>query len=562
MRRGQRLILFAAGRVAQHAARQPDPVPGRFMIRLKTLILILIATLVFGHSIPLKAQELVSLLQPLASSDFAGKSAAIAAIAGSGSPRASIVLQALNDGELFVGKTDRRMVILDGTEATDAATGAPVPVVERGVLEKVGINNKLRRDLRAALGNLTLLNPDPAKRLLAADSLLKSHDPSALSSLDRALTIETDGRVKHKLILARAAILLSGDRPDVLKIAAIDTIRSHGGRDAVSLLTGLAAQNGPVGAAAKRALEQVEAELKLWNAVQNLVYGFSLGSVLFLAAIGLAITFGVMGVINMAHGEMVMIGAYVAFVVQQLIAASAPSLGEISILLAIPLAFLSCGLLGIGIERSLIRFLYGRPLETLLATFGLSLILQQAVRSIFGPTNREVTTPSWMSGSVELGQLTLTINRLSIIVFALAVFVVLLLVIRVTRFGLQVRAVTQNREMAAAMGIPTGRIDALTFGLGSGIAGIAGVALSQIDNVSPNLGQAYIIGSFLVVVFGGVGNLFGTLVAAFILGGLNKLLEPIAGAVLGKILLLVIVVLFIQRRPRGLFPLKGRAVEA
>ena len=532
------------------------------MNRLKSVVLLVFAILAFGHSIPLKAEDLVSLLQPLGSSDFAGKSAAIAAIAGSGSPRASIVLQALNDGKLLVSKADRRMVILDGAEVTDAATGAAIPVVDRSALEKVGINNKLRRDLRVALGNLTLLSPDPTKRRQAAEALLKSRDPSAISSLDSALTVETDDRVKQTLTIARAAILLAGERPDVLKIAAIDTIRSHGGRDAVSLLTGPAAQNDPVGAAARRALEQIEAELKLWNAVQNLVYGLSLGSVLFLAAIGLAITFGVMGVINMAHGEMVMIGAYVAFVIQQLIAASAPTLGELSILLAIPLAFLFCGLLGIGIERSLIRFLYGRPLETLLATFGLSLVLQQAVRSIFGPTNREVATPTWMSGSVELGQLTLTINRLSIIVFALAIFVVLLLVLRFTRFGLQVRAVTQNREMAAAMGIPTGRIDALTFGLGSGIAGMAGVALSQIDNVSPNIGQAYIIDSFLVVVFGGVGNLFGTLVASLILGGLNKLLEPIAGAVLGKILLLVFVVLFIQRRPRGLFPLKGRAVEA
>jgi urea transport system permease protein len=532
------------------------------MNRLRAVVLLVAAILAFGPSAALKAQDLLPSLQGLGSSDFAGKSGAIAAIAGSGSPRALIVLQALNDGMLFVNRTDRRMVILDGTEATDAATGAVLPVVDRAAMEKVGINNKLRRDLRAALGNLTLLSPDPAKRLQAADALLKSRDPSALSGLDRALTVETDDRVKQRLTIARAAILLAGDRPDVLKIAAISTIRSHGGREAVSLLSGATTQPGPVGAAAKEALDQIEAELKLWNAVQNLVYGLSLGSVLFLAAIGLAITFGVMGVINMAHGEMVMIGAYTTFVVQQLVATSAPSLGEVSILIAIPLAFLFCGVIGIGIERSLIRFLYGRPLETLLATFGLSLILQQAVRSIFGPTNREVVTPGWMSGSIELGQLTLTINRLSIIVFALAVFVVLLLVLRVTRFGLQVRAVTQNREMAAAMGIPTGRIDALTFGLGSGIAGVAGVALSQIDNVSPNLGQAYIIDSFLVVVFGGVGNLFGTLVASFMLGGLNKLLEPVAGAVLGKILLLVFVVLFIQRRPRGLFPLKGRGAEA
>jgi urea transport system permease protein len=269
-----------------------------------------------------------------------------------------------------------------------------------------------------------------------------------------------------------------------------------------------------------------------------------------------------MGVINMAHGEMVMIGAYTTFVVQDVIRNHAPALFEASLFIAIPLAFIVAGGIGIAIERSIIRFLYGRPLETLLATWGLSLILQQAVRSLFGPTNREVGTPAWMSGSFELGGLALTYNRVAIVVFSLSVFAALLVLLRRTPLGLQVRAVTQNRRMAAAMGIRTDRIDALTFGLGSGVAGIAGVALSQIDNVSPNLGQSYIIDSFLVVVFGGVGNLWGTLVGAMSLGIVNKLLEPVAGAVLGKILLLVAIVLFIQKRPRGLFAQKGRAVEA
>jgi urea transport system permease protein len=284
--------------------------------------------------------------------------------------------------------------------------------------------------------------------------------------------------------------------------------------------------------------------------------------VLLLAAIGLAITFGVMGVINMAHGEMVMLGAYTTFVVQEVIRAYNPSLFDYSLVLAVPLAFLAAGLCGVLIERSIIRFLYGRPLETLLATWGLSLIIQQAVRTIFGPSNRDVGAPSWMSGAFELGGITITYNRLWIICFALAVFVALQALLRFTRLGLEMRAVTQNRDMAAAMGIRTARIDALTFGLGSGIAGIAGVALSQIDNVSPNLGQGYIIDSFLVVVFGGVGNLWGTLVGAFTLGIANKFIEPYAGAVLGKIAILVLIILFIQKRPRGLFALKGRAVEA
>jgi urea transport system permease protein len=283
---------------------------------------------------------------------------------------------------------------------------------------------------------------------------------------------------------------------------------------------------------------------------------------LLLAAIGLAITFGVMGVINMAHGEMVMLGAYVTYVVQEILRAQFPALADFSLVFAVPLAFIFAGLVGILIEQGIIRFLYGRPLETLLATWGLSLILQQAVRTIFGPTNKDVSNPSWMSGAFELGQITVTYNRLWIICFTLAVFAALLGLLRFTRLGLEMRAVTQNRAMAASVGIRTGRVDALTFGLGSGIAGIAGVALSQIDNVSPNLGQGYIIDSFMVVVFGGVGNLWGTLVGAFTLGIANKFLEPFAGAVLGKIAILVLIILFIQKRPRGLFALKGRAIES
>jgi urea transport system permease protein len=340
-------------------------------------------------------------------------------------------------------------------------------------------------------------------------------------------------------------------------------IKARGDQEAMALLTSLGTDQPPlVAQAAASAISSIQSNLALWSMVQNAWYGLSLGSVLLLAAIGLAITFGVMGVINMAHGEMVMLGAYTTFVVQETIRTRYPGLFDYSLFIAVPLAFLVSGAVGVLIERSIIRFLYGRPLETLLATWGLSLVLQQAVRTAFGPTNREVGNPSWMSGAFELGQITITYNRLWILCFTLAVFAILLLMLRFTSLGLQMRAVTQNRRMAASMGIATSRVDALTFGLGSGIAGIAGVALSQIDNVSPNLGQSYIIDSFMVVVFGGVGNLWGTLVGAFSLGIANKFLEPVAGAVLGKIAILVLIILFIQKRPRGLFALKGRAVEA
>jgi urea transport system permease protein len=304
------------------------------------------------------------------------------------------------------------------------------------------------------------------------------------------------------------------------------------------------------------ALAAIDSKAGVYKFLETTFFGLSLGSVLLLSAIGLAITFGVMGVINMAHGELIMLGAYTTYVVQLMM----PDHLEYSLLVAVPAAFLVSGLVGVAIERGVIQFLYGRPLETLLATFGVSLILQQAVRSIFSPLNRSVATPEWMSGALQINPVfALTYNRMYILVFALIVFVLLLLLLKKTTLGLQFRAVAQNRAMARAMGIRSQWVDAMTFGLGSGIAGIAGVALSQLTNVGPNLGQAYIIDSFMVVVFGGVGNLWGTLVSAFSLGVANKFVEPMAGAVLAKILILVFIILFIQKNPRGLFPQQGRA---
>jgi urea transport system permease protein len=377
------------------------------------------------------------------------------------------------------------------------------------------------------------------------------------------MALEKDQALLAVMKQAAAAATLKSDRSETEKRAAIDLLKTRADRETASLLTAFAANTeGDLKAAALAAAEGIEGGQAKWAAVQNIWYGLSLASVLLLAAIGLAITFGVMGVINMAHGEMVMLGAYATYVTQAVVAASFPSLMNWSLLFAIPVAFLVSGGVGIAIERGIIRFLYGRPLETLLATWGVSLILQQAVRSIFGPTNKEVIQPDWMNGSFEIaGGLALTVNRVAILVFALAVFFGLMVLMKKSRIGLQMRAVTQNRPMANAMGIRSGWVDAMTFGLGCGIAGLAGVALTQIDNVSPNLGQGYIIDSFLVVVFGGVGNLWGTLAGAVTLGVTNKFLEPFAGAVLGKIIILIAVILFIQKKPRGLFALKGRWVE-
>ena len=486
-------------------------------------------------------------------------------VVASGNALAAPVITALQEGRLLFSAESKRVFMREQPDRLiDAATGQPTAGAPPADLAPVRLNNRLRRIVEAALGGLTLMAPDPGKRLEAAQAVLRSKDANALPALDQAIAKETDARVKPALIEARAAVVLYLDSAsDADKINAIDLIRERGDQEALSLLGGLPANaSAPVKKAAADAIASIQSSLAIWTAVQNTWYGLSLGSVLLLAAIGLAITFGVMGVINMAHGEMVMLGAYTTYVVQEVIRAHNPALFDYSLAFAIPLAFLFAGFVGILIERGVIRFLYGRPLETLLATWGLSLIIQQAVRTAFGPTNKDVGNPSWMSGSFDLGHITITYNRLWIIVFTLLIFVGLLALLRYTRFGLEMRAVTQNRAMAASMGIKTSRIDALTFGLGSGIAGLAGVALSQIDNVSPNLGQGYIIDSFMVVVFGGVGNLWGTLVGAFTLGIANKFLEPYAGAVLAKIAILVLIILFIQKRPRGLFALKGRAVEA
>lgn len=520
--------------------------------------------LIVSMGLPALAGPFEDAVAQFANDSFSDTEEAIGVLATSGNPQAAPIIGALQDGRLLADPESKKVFIKtsDG-KVTDAVTGAPVADMP-ATANPVRLNNRLRRAVEAAMGGLTLLSPDVATRIQAAQSVFKSHDAALLPTVEGALQKETYSTAKRALAQAKAAIILfKDDASEADKLEAISIIRARGDQEALAILTGLSpGQPQSVVNAAASTIGSIQNTLAIWATVQNAWYGLSLGSVLLLAAIGLAITFGVMGVINMAHGEMVMIGAYVTFVVQEIIRSSYPALFDYSLLIAVPLAFLVAGLIGVLIERTIIRFLYGRPLETLLATWGLSLIIQQAVRTAFGPTNREVGNPSWMSGAFDIGYITITYNRLWIVVFTLAVFFILLAMLRFTSLGLEMRAVTQNRRMAASMGIATSRVDALTFGLGSGIAGIAGVALSQIDNVSPNLGQSYIIDSFMVVVFGGVGNLWGTLVGALTLGMANKFLEPIAGAVLGKIAILVLIILFIQKRPRGLFALKGRSVEA
>jgi len=484
------------------------------------------------------------------------------------------LLAALLNGDVYARTSDGKVFIVapgtSGYALTDPLTGRGAGTEPEGGFEKVGINNALRRVLRSALAHFDLSSADEGVRLAAVKELLRSFDEGATATgagdvralLQSQLEKERDASVKREIETGLALAAL-GDSSPQQRLAAIDSLASSLNPDVYNRLVALrdpaAEPEATVRAAAARAVRRIDSWRSFYGIIETLFFGLSLGSVLVLAAIGLAITFGVMGVINMAHGELMMLGAYTAYVMQLLL----PDAIGASVVLAIPAAFLVAGLAGVLIERFVVRFLYGRPLETLLATFGVSLILQQVVRDIFTANNRPVVAPSWMAGSLQVNDaLSITYNRLVIVLFAMAVFVILQLVLRRTRLGLEVRAVAQNRLMAKAMGVRTDRVDALTFGLGSGIAGVAGVALSQLTNVGPNLGQSYIVDSFMVVVFGGVGNLWGTLIGGMSLGVINKILEPYAGAVLGKILVLICLILFIQRRPRGLFPQKGRAAEA
>ena len=531
-------------------------------LRLRALrVLGVIALLAFAGAA--RADAVDDTLARFLGDKFPQTEAAVRELAAEAPPTAAAILEALGDNRLLIDPADHLVAYKTAAGAIlNAKTGEPIAGVDPAAFKKVRVNNALRSAIEGAMGSLTLANPDPEKRLAAAEDVFRTHDAKALPALQAQLGKESDPRVLAALKLAQASIFATSDTTSTQdRLAAIATLKERGDQDAQSLIDGIAqrATDPAVKGAAATALSAIHARLALWGVAQNLWYGISASSVLLLAAIGLAITFGVMGVINMAHGEMVMLGAYSTYVVQSLLP---PSLQNWSLAFAIPLAFVVAGVVGIAIERLVIRFLYTRPLETLLATWGVSLILQQLVRSLFGANNRLVSNPPFMSGAFEIGGLSITTNRLWIIVLSALVFIGLQLVLRATPFGLQMRAVTQNRRMAASMGISTARVDMLAFGLGSGVAGIAGVALSQIDNVSPNLGQGYIIDSFMVVVFGGVGNLWGTAFGALLIGLANKLLEPLIGAVQGQIVLLVFIILFIQRRPRGLFALRGRAVEA
>ncbi|WP_298831912.1 urea ABC transporter permease subunit UrtB [uncultured Piscinibacter sp.] len=499
----------------------------------------------------------------IASGDSDERIAALNEAAASAADGLGPFVQALLDDSVKLAGD--RVFIVQGDKAVDAATGGPATLPPEA--EDVINNNRVRGALQAALAALQLLSPDlETRRASVAELLKQSLEEAQLPLLDKALAAESDAGLKASLERMRATILVAS--PDKEKrLAAIDALASSRQSAVASLLQERLAPDAEadpqVRAALTRALDTVRSRLAWGERIGVVFTGISLGSILLLAALGLAITYGLMGVINMAHGELLMIGAYATFVVQNLFRQYLPGSFDAYILVAIPVAFLASALVGAAMERSVIRWLYGRPLETLLATWGISLVLMQGVRSLFGAQNVPVENPAWLSGGISvMSNLTLPYNRIAIIAFAALVLIAVALLIARTRLGLFVRGVTQNRRMAACVGVNTARVDTYAFALGSGIAGLGGCALSQVGNVGPDLGQSYIVDSFLVVVLGGVGQLAGTVYAALGLGVLNKLLEGWAGAVLAKIMVLVFIVVFIQKRPQGIFAMKGRSAEA
>ncbi|MCR4300967.1 MAG: urea ABC transporter permease subunit UrtB [Sulfuricaulis sp.] len=505
-------------------------------------------------------------VRQLAAEDSDAKIEAINRLVTEGDAAAIPLLKAMQDDRL---QMLRGRLLIVGDDARDALTGEPVSVGAE-TPETIIIINRIRGVLGTALAALRLQVPVRATRLTAARALAVDASEEMLPLIQRALTRESDPEIKS--LLAQAAAVLELKSPDSeARRRAVQVLGTSDNPQTKQLLTVLlvkaadgsfAEPEVAVREEAQQAIRDIEARFVVPRALGTLFSGLSLGSVLLLAALGLAITFGLMGIINMAHGEMLMIGAYTTYVVQVLFRQYFPGAFDAYLLAAVPAAFVITALVGVALERGVIRHLYGRPLETLLTTWGISLILIQLVRTIFGAQNVEVENPIWMSGGFALGgDVVLPYNRVVIVFFAAFVVLLVWALLNRTRLGLNVRAVTQNRAMADCMGIATPRVDWMTFGLGSGIAGLGGVALSQIGNVGPDLGQAYIVDSFMVVVLGGVGQLAGTIIAAIGLGEVNKLLEPYTGAVLGKILVLVFIILFIQKRPQGMFALKGRAVE-
>ena len=532
-------------------------------------IFIILFTFIAPISI-VEANDFELNIQELGSKSRSKIKVAVKKLGDLGDSAALPALIALKNKRLAITENGRLVTLNESeSEGSDVLTGEKIDI-ESLVLKKPMINNSVRRVLSTAIATLKLSSDDPVLRLEAAKDLLKRSSSSIIPLVESSLKKESNDNIKEVFLLVLAKEYLQGDDKEK-RLESINIIKNIGSKEFFSVLEELLLKNeegeflekdSEVRRNATEAIKSIKNRQVFIDQVANLFYGLSLGSILLLAALGLAITFGLMGVINMAHGEMIMIGAYATFVVQNIFIKYLPSLFDWYLIVAIPISFLASAIVGIVLERSVIRHLYGRPLETLLATWGISLVLIQSVRLIFGAQNVAVENPFYLSGGIEVfSGVIFPYSRIAIIIFVIFIVILIWMLLQKTPLGLQVRAVTQNREMAACMGISTHKVDMWTFGLGSGVAGLGGLALSQIGNVGPELGRMYIVDSFMVVVLGGVGKIAGTVAGAFSIGIVNKILEPFSGAVLGKIIVLVLIIALIQKRPQGLFAPKGRNTE-
>jgi urea transport system permease protein len=532
--------------------------------------------------------EIAKHIADVASSDAAVQEAAAVALGKTGDRKILPLLEALREGSVYVREVSggRKETVIVGDKVSEGdktlvplftsygrepivgADGKPL-LVELSTLQEVSAGRSLRLALRPLIdafsGQNDLTNPDQATRRGAATKMGNTGDASALPVLEGALAKELDRWVRYSIEEAMNLIRLrtGSEAERVTAAERLGSLRSVNGLERLNELGADVQTPAPLRQAARNAVKRIERWGLLTQAIEIVFQGVSLSSILLLMALGLAIVFGLMGVINMAHGELMALGAYATFVVQGWFQAHLPNAFDYYFLAALPVSFLVAGATGFVLERGVIRFLYGRPLETLLLTWGVSLIIQQGLRLWFGAANVDVTSPRWLSGGIPVMiGVQLPYNRLFIVgLAALCVGGMYVLLFR-TDAGLRVRAVTQNRGMAACLGVRARWVDAGTFALGAGLAGLAGCALTQIGNVGPELGQNYIVDSFMVVVTGGVGKLLGSIIAALGIGGLNKIIEPSLGAVFGKVLILILVILFIQRRPSGLFAMKGRYADS
>lgn len=575
------------------------PAPRRWLRLLAWSFCALLAVL------PLRAADTArqTIAKAILEEDTEKKTALITSLTGQSDPIIPVLLDAWKSDTIFVYKIDDEhkvpVTLVDGKDSEDKQAalrvddaqplldkdGKPVRLVAAD-LDAAEHDSNLRGTMKGVLDMLALANPDREQRVQAINTIGMSQEAEKLPALLKLQQTEKDGSVLRALREAVALIQLKDEKPEV-QISAAGTLGKMGSirsQDSLKQLVADSADKPDVVKAGNAALADITSHLKTVNTFGTAFRGLSLGSILLVAALGLAITFGLMGVINMAHGELIAIGAYTTYVVQGFFATgvvlqiptffSQPITLRLSgmnlqgskldmyFLVALPMSFLVAAAVGILLERSVIRFLYRRPLESLLATWGVSLVLQQLFRLTFGANNVQVYSPSYLSGNWVLFDVILNWNRVFVIIFAGLIIFGTHLLLTKTSLGLLIRAVTQNRIMAACMGVKTQKVNMLTFGFGAGLAGLAGAFLSQIGNVGPSLGQDYIVNAFMTVVVGGVGNLLGTVISALGIGLMDQSLQQILlNPVLGKILTLVGIILFLQWRPAGIFVTKSRSLE-